>query len=150
MRAIAIVSFVGVLAASTVANSGPEIVKSGNSKTALTYAGAETTEIPVNWPSALRELMIERRTASIHGDVDSIANSMADEYVQTDISGYRQDKSTWLEEYFEPLAVLIKSGKFKWTQFEQKDLQLQLYGDCAVVTGRLEAKGNGARFGTHH
>jgi ketosteroid isomerase-like protein len=150
MRTITIVSFIGVLATSTVANPGPELVKSGDSKTVLIYAAAETTEIPMDWPSALRELMIGRRTASIQGDVDSITNSMADEYVQTDISGYRQDKSAWLDQYFKPLAVLIKSGKFKWTQYEHKDLQLQLYGDCAVVTGKLEAKGNGARFGPHH
>jgi len=35
--------------------------------------------------------MAELRKASIEGDVDTIANSMTDDYVQTDINGYRQD-----------------------------------------------------------
>jgi hypothetical protein len=34
---------------------------------------------------------------------------MADEYLQTDISGI-----AWLNEYFNPLAELIKAEKFRW------------------------------------
>ena len=33
---------------------------------------------------------------------------LADEYLQTDISGYVQNKATWLKEYFEPLAELTR------------------------------------------
>ena len=107
-------------------------------------------EIPPNWPSALREMMIERRTASLQGDADVVATSMSDEYVQTDISGYRQDKGRWLAEYFEPLAKLIGAGKFQWTHYEHKDLRLGLFDDCAIVTGKLEAQGVGARWGPNH
>jgi ketosteroid isomerase-like protein len=106
--------------------------------------------MPVEWPSALRELMIDRRTKSLQGDVDGVASSMANEYVQTDISGHRQDKRTWLVEYFEPLAKLIRAGKFQWTHYEHKDVQLQLFGDCAIVTGMLEAQGKGATWGPNH
>jgi len=98
----------------------------------------------------LRAFMAELRKASIEGDVDTIANSMTDDYVQTDINGYRQDKATWLNEYFKPLANLIKAGKFHWDEYERKNLQFRFYGDCAVVTGELELKGTGAKFGPQH
>jgi hypothetical protein len=90
--------------------------------------------------------MAERRMASQQGDTEKIARSMADEYIQTDISGFVQDKNTWLNEYFKPLAELIKAGKFHWEVYEQKDLRFRMYDHCAVVVGSLEAKGVGARF----
>jgi ketosteroid isomerase-like protein len=93
----------------------------------------------------LRAVMAERRKASLEGDSEKVASSMADEYRQTDISGYVQDKTTWLNEYFKPLADLIKAGKFRWEVYEQKDVQVHIFGDCAVVIGKLEAKGRGAR-----
>jgi imidazolonepropionase-like amidohydrolase/ketosteroid isomerase-like protein len=98
----------------------------------------------------LRAFMAKLRQASIEGDVDAIANSMTDDYVQTDINGYRQDKTTWLNEYFRPLADLIKAAKFRWDEYERTNLQFRFYGDCAVVTGELHAKGTGARFGAQH
>jgi hypothetical protein len=98
----------------------------------------------------LRAFMAELRKASIEGDVETAANSMTDNYVQTDINGYRQDKTTWLNEYLRPLADLIKAGKFHWEEYERKNLQFRFYGDCAVVTGDLQAKGTGARFGPQH
>lgn len=97
----------------------------------------------------LRIFMAELRKASIEGDVDTIANSMTDDYVQTDINGYRQDKTTWLNEYFRPLADLIKAGKFHWVEFERTNLQFRFYGHCAIVTGELHAKATGARPGAH-
>ena len=95
----------------------------------------------------LRAVMAERRKASLEGDTEKIASSMADEYRQTDISGYVQDKATWLNEYFKPLAELIKAGKIRWELYEQKDVQVHIFGDCAVVIGKVELKGSGARPG---
>lgn len=46
----------------------------------------------------LRELMSERNKASIEGGEKAIATTMTDNYLQTDTSGYRQDKQTWLNE----------------------------------------------------
>jgi len=89
--------------------------------------------------------MAERRKASIEGDTEKIANSLADDYLQTDISGYVQDKTSWLNEYFKPLAELIRAGKFRWEVFEEKFIQIRAYGDAATVMGSLELKGAGAR-----
>lgn len=98
----------------------------------------------------LRAMMDECRKASLQGDTEKIASCLADEYLQTDISGYVQDKTTWLNEYFKPLAELIKAGKFRWETYERKHTQFQMYGDCAVVTGALELKGSGARPAPQH
>jgi ketosteroid isomerase-like protein len=98
----------------------------------------------------LRAAMAERLKASIEGDTERIASSMTDDYLQTDISGYVQDKATWLNEYFKPLAELIKAGKFHWEVYERKEAQFRMYGDCAVVIGTLELKGTGARPTPQH
>ena len=103
------------------------------------FSGTDSKEAEV------RALMAERRKASLEGDTEKIANSLADDYLQTDISGYVQDKTSWLNEYFKPLAELIKAGKFRWEVFEEKDLQIRAYGDAATVMGSLELKGAGAR-----
>jgi len=94
--------------------------------------------------------MDERRKASVAGDTEKIANSMADDYIQTDIAGYVQNKTSWLKEYFKPLAELIRTGKFHWDTFDEKDIQIHMYGDTAVVIGTLELKGSGARPTPQH
>ena len=108
-------------------------------------ASREATEIS-SAEADLRALMAERRKASLEGDPEKIASSMADGYLQTDISGHVQDKVTWLREYFNPIAELIRTGKFRWEIYDQKELQFRIYGESAVVVGVLEAKGRGARW----
>ncbi len=94
----------------------------------------------------IRSVMAQARQASLEGNSNKIASLIADEYLQTDISGHVQDKSTWLTEYFDPIARLIKAGKFHWELYERRDLRIRTYGDSAVVIGALEAKGRGARW----
>src|SRR5215467_7483197 len=94
----------------------------------------------------LRALMANRHKASLEGGTDSIAKTMVDNYLQTDISGYVQDKPTWFKEYFNPIAELIKAGKFRWEVLDQKEMEFHIFGDSAVVIGTLEAKGTGARW----
>jgi ketosteroid isomerase-like protein len=130
-----------------------EILKTAQTEASASDQSQETTMEHASTDSAdaeLTALMAELRKASIDGDVETAASSMTDDYVQTDINGYRQDKTTWLNEYFTPLADLIKAGKFHWDEYERKNLQFRFYGDCAVVTGDLQAKGTGARFGPQH
>jgi homoserine O-acetyltransferase len=127
-------------------------------RTPTNTAVAETPGSPPNQSTAqsssaeadIRAVMAERLKASFKGDTEKIASSMADDYIQTDISGYVQNKSTWVNEYFKPLAELIKTGKFRWDVFEEKDIQIRIHGDSAVVIGRLELKGNGARPAPQH
>jgi imidazolonepropionase-like amidohydrolase/ketosteroid isomerase-like protein len=124
---------------SAIRKSGPAIITWRSMEDSSSNAEAE-----------LSAFMTELRGANIQDDVDTVANSITDDYIQTDINGYRQDKTTWLNEYFKPLADLIKAGKFHWDEYERQNLQFRFYGDCAVVTGELHAKGTGAKFGPQH
>lgn len=110
----------------------------------------DTKEASAVKEAELRAAMDERRKASVAGDTETIANSMADDYIQTDIAGYVQNKTSWLKEYFKPLAELIRTGKFHWDTFDEKDIQIHMYGDTAVVIGTLELKGSGARPTPQH
>lgn len=94
----------------------------------------------------IRSVMAQVRTASLEGNSKKVSSLIADDYLQTDISGHVQDKQTWLREYFNPLAELIKDGKFRWEVYDRKDVQFRIYGESAVVIGSLEAKGRGARW----
>jgi ketosteroid isomerase-like protein len=98
----------------------------------------------------LRAAMAECRNAALEGDLEKIASCLADQYLQTDIAGYVQDKSDWLNEYAKLLAALIKAGKFRWEIYDPKDVQIRMYGDAAVVIGSLELKGSGARPTPQH
>lgn len=94
----------------------------------------------------IQKVMAERVKASLAGDTQAISRSMTADYIQTDISGHAQDKATWLREYFVPLASLIRSGRFKWERYDHCDLTFRVHGDFAVVMGRLDAKGIGAKW----
>lgn len=94
----------------------------------------------------LRATMAERHAASLQGDTQKIAASITDDYLQTDISGVVQDKQTWLTNYFIPLAELIKARKFRWDVYDEKDVEIRIHGETAIVVGALDLKGSGARF----
>ena len=83
----------------------------------------------------LRAAMAEHRKASLAGDTERVASFMADEYLQTNVSGKVQDKSAWLAEYFIPYAALIKAGTLHVT-YEDEDVRIRIFGDAAVVIGR--------------
>ena len=98
----------------------------------------------------LRETMAELHKAALEGDTEKTASLMADDYLQTDVSGHVQDKTAWLNEYARPLAELIKSKKFRWETYEETEVHLHVYDDAAVVMGTLDLKGVGARWGAGH
>ena len=100
--------------------------------------------------AALQATLEECRKASVEGDIDRMSACLTDDYHQTDISGYVQDKTTWLNEYFKPLAELIKAGTFRWETYERSDVQIRIHGDAAIVIGALHLKGVGARPGPQH
>jgi len=99
---------------------------------------------------SLRAVMAELHKAALEGDSEKTASLMTDEYVQTDISGHFQEKTEWLNTYSKPLAELIKAGKFHWEVYEEKDVQIRIYDDAAIVMGTAELKGTGARWGEQH
>jgi hypothetical protein len=95
---------------------------------------------------ALNIAIAERQRANLEGDTQQIEALMAAEYVQTDIGGRVQTRSEWLAGYFKPLADMIKSGEFKWTVWEESDVQTRTFGDTVIVVGKLKLEGEGATF----
>ena len=95
---------------------------------------------------ALKVAIVERQRANLEGDTQQIEALMAAEYVQTDIGGRVQTKSEWLASYFKPLADMIKRGEFRWTVWEESDVQTRTFGDTVVVVGKLKLEGEGATF----
>ena len=93
--------------------------------------------------------MDERYKAMLAGDDEIVESLTADDYVQTDISGYVQDKSAWLNEYFRPLAAMMRAGKFRWDTYEEKNVQIHIFDNAAVVTGSMNLKGTGAKPSGH-
>ena len=95
---------------------------------------------------ALKVAIAERQRANLKGDTQQIEALMAAEYVQTDVGGRVQTKSEWLTSYFKPLADMIKRREFRWTAWEESDVQTRTFGDTVVVVGKLKLEGEGATF----
>lgn len=93
-----------------------------------------------------RAATAKRHQAMIDGDEAVVERMTANEYAQTDILGRVQNKAAWMAEYFRPPAALIKSGKFRWERYEERDVRVTMLGDTAVVAGELDMKGTGATF----
>ena len=82
----------------------------------------------------------QRDKAFVAGDETNVAQVMSEDYLQTDISGHVQDKEAWLNEYFRPMAPLLRSGETRLTTFDRSDIVVRDFGDMAVVAGKLSLK----------
>lgn len=84
--------------------------------------------------------LAERDKAEVAGDETKVAQSMSDDYLQTDVSGNIYDKQTWLNEYYRPMAPLLKSGKTRWVTFDRNDIVVRDLGDTYIVAGKMTIK----------
>ena len=80
--------------------------------------------------------LTERDKAFLAGDETKVAEFMSEDYLQTDISGNVEDKQAWLDEYYRPLAPLLKSGKTRLATFDRSDIVVRDFGDAMVVAGK--------------
>ena len=80
--------------------------------------------------------------AVVGNDADAIGKFLADDWVIIDPDGSIIDKARFLG--------VIKSGMLTHELMESDDMQVRLYGDCAVVTAltRTKAKFAGQEFTT--
>jgi ketosteroid isomerase-like protein len=80
--------------------------------------------------------------AVVSNDADAIGKFLADDWVIIDPNGDIIDKARFLG--------VIKSGMLAHDLMESDDVQIRLYGDCAVVTAltRTKAKFSGQEFTT--
>ena len=84
--------------------------------------------------------LAERDKAFVAGDETKVAQFMSEDYLQTDVSGNIQDKQAWLNEYYRPMAPLLKSGKTRWVTFDRSDIVVRDFGDTMVVAGKQTIK----------
>ncbi len=80
--------------------------------------------------------LAERDKAFVAGDETKVAQFMPEDYLQTDVSGNVEDKQAWLNEYYRPLAPLLKSGKTRLPTFDRSGIVVRDFGDTMVVAGQ--------------
>ena len=84
--------------------------------------------------------LAERDKAFVAGDETKLAQLMSEDYLQTDVSGHVQDKQAWLNEYYRPLALLLKSGETRCATFDRSNIVVRDLGDTVVVAGEQSFK----------
>ena len=84
--------------------------------------------------------LAERDKAFVTGDETKVAQLMSEDYLQTDVSGHVQDKQAWLNEYYRPLALLLKSGETRCATFDRSNIVVRDLGDTLVVAGEQTFK----------
>jgi len=76
----------------------------------------------------IKRLEMERIEAATHGDTRFLELSTADDYTATNAFGQTSTKAQMLDD--------LRSGQVKLSPFSREDLNVRVYGDTAVVTGR--------------
>jgi hypothetical protein len=84
--------------------------------------------------------LAERDKSFVTGDETKVAQLMSEDYLQTDVSGHVQDKQAWLNEYYRPLALLLKSGETRCATFDRSNIVVRDLGDTLVVAGEQTFK----------
>jgi len=87
----------------------------------------------INVQEELKKLENDRAQAVLKGDTATLDRMTADDYTVINISGQLLTKAQVFE--------AIKSGDLKYDQLENNDIQVRVYGDTAVLTGRTTQKG---------
>ena len=80
--------------------------------------------------AALTRLEAEWNTAHVQGDAAALSRIFADDLVVV-VPGMRQMSKA------DSLAV-FKNGVMKFDRYESSETQIRVYGDTAIVTGRIK------------
>ena len=81
----------------------------------------------------IKQLEAERSRNLVNGDADKQDQLLAPEFVEVSATGQVRTKAENIQG--------MKSGQTHWEAFDLSDLDVHVYGETAVVTGRLRRKG---------
>ena len=76
----------------------------------------------------VRLFVTQRFDAMVRNDLKTLADCLADEVTYTHTTGESQTKTQFLE--------MLRTGSVKYEQIEPAELNVRLFGETAVVTGR--------------
>lgn len=102
-----------------------------------TAAGSDSPELQ----ALIKQMENDRIQAGVHKDVDAIAAVTAEDYVNIDFDGKLRNKASTLER--------IRSSEIQLQSNTLDEIEVRIYGNIAVVTGRATPRGtmNGKDFG---
>jgi ketosteroid isomerase-like protein len=81
----------------------------------------------------IKKLETERAAAVVKGDTGLLDKMTSDDYTLVNMNGQISTKAQMIEGF--------KSGSSKLTQDDVTDMKVRVYGDTAVVTGKVTVKG---------
>ena len=81
----------------------------------------------------LKKLETDRAAAAVRGDVGTLEKQTADDYTFINLYGQMSDKSQMVNAF--------KTGQTKLTSDEVSDMKVRVYGNTAVITGKVDVKG---------
>lgn len=97
------------------------------------WAQNQTGRAAVSAQEEIRVLEHERNEAILKGDAAALDRMTADDYTFITLRGELRTKAEIVKGF--------KSGSFKYESREISDLNIRVYGNTAIVTGRSNQKG---------
>ncbi len=97
------------------------------------FAGNDAYASAKSAVESIRLLEEERNQAILHGDAAALERMTSDDYTFITLRGEMRTKAEIVRDF--------RSGAIKYQSREISDLNIRVYGDSAVVTGRATQKG---------
>ena len=86
-----------------------------------------------NVEEELKKLETDRAAAAVKGDVATLEKQTSDDYTFINLYGQMSDKSQMVNNF--------KTGRTKLTSNEVSDMKVRVYGNAAVITGKVDVAG---------